>query len=94
MNHSMPERHAFIPPLETEAQARELPEVRAIRAAWRSNPARRPDADNARLITEACDRAGVELGAFDRRIVAWLAGFEATTCAVVAGLISRAASGT
>jgi len=46
-----------------------------------------------RLITSACDAAGVELGAYVRRIVAWLSGWEPTTCAVVAAMISRAADG-
>ena len=33
------------------------------------------------------------MGAYDRRILAWLAGFEPQTCAVVAGLITRANAG-
>jgi hypothetical protein len=33
---------------------------------------------------------GVELGAFDVRILNWLAGYEAATVQVVIGLISRA----
>ena len=37
-----------------------------------------------------CGAVGVELGACDRRIVAWLSGWEPQTCAVVAGLIDRA----
>jgi hypothetical protein len=53
----------------------------------------RMDAHNARMITQACDAAGVELGAYDRRIVAWLAGWEPQTCAVVAGMITRAGAG-
>jgi hypothetical protein len=32
----------------------------------------------------------VKLGAFDHRIVLWLAGWEPSTCAVIAGLIARA----
>ena len=76
-------------PLETEAQARELPAVRAIYDAMHE---RLGVADEmcARLITDACGAAGVELGAYDRRIVPWLAGWEPQTCAVVAGLITRA----
>jgi hypothetical protein len=35
--------------------------------------------------------AGVHLGAYDHQIITWLAGWERSTCAVVAGLISRAA---
>jgi hypothetical protein len=31
----------------------------------------------------ACDAAGVELGAFDRRILSWLSGFEPETAAVI-----------
>ena len=34
--------------------------------------------------------AGVELGAYDRRIVGWLAGWEPLTVAVICGLIRRA----
>jgi hypothetical protein len=29
-------------------------------------------------------------GPFDRRILGWLAGFEPETCAVIAGLVTRA----
>ena len=38
----------------------------------------------------ACYRSGVELGAYDRRILEWLAGWEPATVAVIAGLITRA----
>ncbi len=48
---------------------------------------------NAAMLTDACAAAGVELGAYDRRILRWLAGWEPTTCAVVAGIIARAAAG-
>ena len=34
--------------------------------------------------------AGVELGAFDRRVLAWLSGWEPETAVVIAGLITRA----
>lgn len=33
-----------------------------------------------------------ELGAYDRQILDWLAGFEDSGCAVVAGLVARAAT--
>lgn len=46
--------------------------------------------ENYRLLTEACHDAGVELGAYDDGILAWLAQFEDSTCAVIAGLITRA----
>lgn len=41
-------------------------------------------------LLEACAAAGIELGAYDRRIVAWLATMEPQACAVVAGMILRA----
>jgi hypothetical protein len=46
---------------------------------------------NRQLLEDACRAAGVQLGAYDYRIVLWLAGWEPATCAVVAGLITRAA---
>jgi hypothetical protein len=45
---------------------------------------------NRRMLTRACEAAGVTLGAYDARILAWFAGFEDAACAVIAGLISRA----
>jgi hypothetical protein len=45
---------------------------------------------NLAHLADACESAGVTLGAFDARIVTWLASWEPETCAVVAGLISRA----
>jgi hypothetical protein len=80
-------------PFETEADARNTPEVQAIYAEWRADPGQRTDAAAARMITEAADAVGIELGGFDRRIIAWVAGFEPTTVAVFAGLITQAAAG-
>jgi hypothetical protein len=45
---------------------------------------------NREHLTAACQDVGVELGAFDVRILHWLAGYEAATVQVVIGLISRA----
>jgi hypothetical protein len=45
---------------------------------------------NHALLTGACERAGVALGAYDARILAWLAGWEPQMCAVLVGLITRA----
>lgn len=47
-------------------------------------------AENREMLTEACKAAGVEPGTFDARILAWLAGYEDSACAVVAGLVGRA----
>jgi len=78
-------------PLETERQARELPAVRAVWAAWDRDPGvGKMTPHNLAMLEGACEAAGLELGAYDRRILAWLAGFEPQTCAVVAGLITRA----
>src|SRR5690349_1377288 len=82
---------AAISPLETQRQALDLPVVQAIYAAMRIRPRGGADEMCARLITAACDGAGIELGGYDRRIIAWLAGWEPQICAVVAGLIARAA---
>ncbi len=42
------------------------------------------------MLISACVAASVELGAYDRRILLWLAGWEPETCVVVAGVITRA----
>jgi hypothetical protein len=78
-------------PFETERQVQELPAVRAVYAAFGADPGvGRMAAHNERMLRESCATAGVALGAFDARIVSWLAGWEPGTCAVIAGLISRA----
>ncbi len=45
---------------------------------------------NLQMLAAACTAAGVEVGAYDGRILGWLAGFEGEACAVIAGLILRA----
>jgi hypothetical protein len=78
-------------PFETEREARELPAVRAIYDAMHASRRRGVMGERGyRLLDEACQAAGVQVGAYDHRILVWLAGFEPETCAVVAGLISRA----
>ena len=85
---------APIPPLETEQQASELPGVRAVYAAFGANPGPgKMTPHNLRMLLDAVGAAGVKVGAYDVRILEWLAGFEPATCAVVAGLITRAAEG-
>ncbi len=78
-------------PFETEREARELAAVQAIYEAFRNDPGvGRMTPHVHRMLVEACAAAGVQLGAYDRRVLAWLAGWEPQTAAVVAGLISRA----
>ncbi|HYB16157.1 MAG TPA: hypothetical protein VEF71_11890 [Streptosporangiaceae bacterium] len=48
---------------------------------------------NHRLLCQALAAAGVELGAWDHQIVTWLAGWEPSTVAVIAGWVARARLG-
>jgi hypothetical protein len=43
-----------------------------------------------RMLCEALSDAGVELGAFDHRIIEWTCGWEPSTVAVIARLIALA----
>jgi hypothetical protein len=45
---------------------------------------------SSKLVLDACDAAGVELGDQDRRTIGWLGNWEPHTCQVIAGLIERA----
>ncbi|MDL4814953.1 DUF6907 domain-containing protein [Actinomadura opuntiae] len=73
-------------PYETEQQAAETVReaygnVTDLGTMGRFNMAR---------LNAACAAAGVRLGAYDRRILGWLAGWEPETVAVVVGLVVRA----
>jgi hypothetical protein len=76
-------------PYETEADTR--PVTRPVYEAFRVDPGVGKMAPhNLKLLTDAVAVAGVELGDYDNRILRWLAGWEPATCAVIAGLITRA----
>ncbi len=78
-------------PFETDREVTQTPQVQAVYAAFDAAPGvGRMAPHNLVMLTAACDGAGVVLGAYDRRILAWLAGWEPQTCAAVAGLITRA----
>ena len=79
-------------PFEHESDARDTP---AVRAAYDAAHTRRGamTEHNRQLLTGACAAAGVELGAYDDRILGWLAQWEPQMVMVVAGIILRA-SGT
>jgi hypothetical protein len=80
-------------PFETWKQARDTPAVRAVHEAFAADPGTAKMAPhNAAMLLGACADAGVPVGAFDSRILHWLAGFEPEACAVIAGLITRAAA--
>jgi hypothetical protein len=42
------------------------------------------------FLTDACERAGVELGEWERGTLRWLANYETSVVAVIADLITRA----
>ena len=78
-------------PFGTEQQARETDAVQAVCEAFRADPGVGKMAPhNLAMLEQACAAAWVELGAFDRRVLAWLSGWEPQVCAVVAGLVTRA----
>lgn len=85
---------AVIPPLETEAQALALPQVKAIYEAMRaSHPPGSARLANQAMLDGALSAAGVKMGAYDHRILMWVSQYEAQVCAVIAGFIQRAAAG-
>ena len=78
-------------PLETEDQARQLPEVRAIHQAFSASPGvGKMAAHNLRMLTGIIETARIALGAYDRQALEWLAGFDPQSCAAIAGIIARA----
>jgi hypothetical protein len=80
-------------PFETERQALDTPAVRAVFATFEAAPGQgRMQPPNLAMLRAAFEGADVALGAYDLRILAWLAGWEPQVCAVVAGLITRAGS--
>ena len=48
------------------------------------------EAQKRAMLAAACEEAGVVPGLYDTRILGWLAGWEDSVCAVVAGVITRA----
>jgi hypothetical protein len=77
-------------PFETEGEALATPAVQAVYRAYDVGITSLRDGA-ADLMLSACEKAGVGLGAYDRRILIWLAGFEPQAAAAVAGIIVRAA---
>ena len=76
---------------ESEQQALGTPAVREIYARFRARPGQgRMQPGNLAMLRAACEGAEVDLGAYDLRILSWLAGWEPQVCAVIAGLIARA----
>lgn len=87
--NDLPDGPSIRGPYETERQARA--DVGWIYAE--SQHSYRPGAlgeVNLAFLREACELAGVNLGTYDSRILAWFANWEPQTCAVLVGLITRA----
>lgn len=80
------------PPLDSEAEARALPSVRAVHATpghgqdWRD---RRGAAVRA-ITGDACDYARITPGTYEARFLDWLAEWEPEMGAAAANLIRRA----
>lgn len=73
-------------PYRSERQA-----IAAARHIYAAAPGVPLDAGNRQLLEDACAAARVTLGEWDQAIIGWLSRWEPATCAVIAGLISRAA---
>jgi hypothetical protein len=83
-----------IGPFETRQQARQAPAVQAVYAAFDADPGPgKMTPLNIAMLADACSAAEVTLGEFDRHTLGWVAGFDATSVVVIAGLIRRAADG-
>ncbi len=62
-------------PVPDGAEARGNPAVQEIHRAFRADPGMgRMAPHTSAMLVDACVMAGVELGAFDRRVLAWLSG--------------------
>lgn len=83
-------------PYETEDQTLPEPLPQTMRRLHDQGRIRSGDPDRLarntvlKALLDACAEAGVEVGAFDRRTLSWLADWETSTAQVVIGLISRA----
>jgi len=74
---------------ETEAEARAAV-AHVYQAADATTRRGVMTGQNHEMLCEAIDAAEVTMGAYDHRIITWLAESEPQACAVIAGLITRA----
>ncbi len=78
-------------PFDDEGQVLATRAAAALRAAFDAHPgAGAGDPERLKLLTGACEAAGVDLGDYDIRLLRWLARYENTTCVQLAGMIHRA----
>ena len=88
----MSELHTVHGPYATNAEA--MVDARPVYDAYRATYERGlMDRTNAERLAVALATARVELGAYDERIMVWLAGWEPEVVQVVIGWIERAAAG-
>jgi hypothetical protein len=81
-------------PFDSRDDVHALPVVQAAYDAASISPRRAiMEERNHRLLCKACADAGITVGAYDHQILLLIAGYEPETCAVIAGLIRRAAAG-
>ena len=78
-------------PFNSEREALDTQAYAALRAIDDTDPDLRAfPAACLKLITDACEAAGAELGAYDLAWLRWLTGWEITHCLPLAGIIRRA----
>ena len=77
-------------PYETRADTRPASLCQAVAVLPPTSPAGTARAVARQHLHAACAAAGVELGAYDREVLEWLAGWEPDMAQVVIGLIGRA----
>ena len=85
-DHAAPEG-----PFESGADVSRTPAVQAVFAAFDADPGvGKMQPMNQQMLDKACTAAGVELGAYDQQILAWLASWGPHECKVIADIITRA----
>lgn len=72
-------------PYETEAQARD-----ALRHLYEAVAPREWSTAVEAVVLDTCRKAGVELGAYDRRLITWFSTWGWAETAWLTGLIERA----
>jgi len=81
-------------PFQTEDQAIADPTVQAIYEAMRRDSDYRMQDGSIRMLLDACQQAGVDLGAYEGRIIRWIARVaEPQAAAAIAAVITRAGKG-
>jgi hypothetical protein len=81
-------------PFKNEREALATRAATLVQAAYDAHPDDRTAAsrERLRLLTEACEAAGVALGDYDLRLFGWLSQWETGQCVALAGIIRRAAA--